>query len=239
MKPFALIPAYSHVDHRLLDALGRAGIPHHAFHECSDLPKARSQLLSAALRETDADVFLLIDSDMTPTPEHIAAILASPKLGPADAVSGAYSTRMGTLACRPKDLGVVIELGSPGFTELEAAGLGFCAITRASLEALAEWLPEVVEDGGERWWPLCVPFLDTNHAERTTRYYPDDYSLWRRLAEAGVSLWLDNALLVPHIIREPRVPLPGRVSRPVPSVIPPEPERKPAPSRPKRAKPRR
>lgn len=233
-KPFALIPAYSHVDHRLTAALVHAGVPYHAFYECSDLPKARSQLLSAGLAQTDADVFLLIDSDMTPTVEHIAAVLASPKLTATSAVTGGYVTRMGSLACRPKDLAASVELGAPGFTELEAAGLGFCAVTRASLERLAAVLPEVPDAQSGPWRPFCVPFVDleTTLGERVGRYYPDDWALWARLAGVGVSLWLDNALLIGHVLREPRVPVPGRVTgiAPAPLVTPARPTR-PAPSK--------
>lgn len=239
-KPFALIPAYSHVDHRLLEALGRSGVPYHAFYECSDLPKARSQLISAGLAQTGADVFLLIDSDMTPTVEHIAAILASPKLTATSAVTGGYVTRMGSLACRPKDLGASVEIGTPGFTELEAAGLGFCAVTRASLEALAPMLAELEDERSGPWRPFCVPFVEAPRPPSTAhRYYPDDWSLWERLRWANVSLWLDNALLVPHIIREPRVALPGRVE-PVATPAPVTPqESKSRPAAPPRRSPRR
>jgi hypothetical protein len=231
-KPFALIPAYSHVDRRLTEALGQAGVPYHAFHECSDLPKARSQLISAGLAQTDADVFVLIDSDMTPSAAQIAALIGSPKLGPTSAVSGAYPTRTGQLACRPKDLSANIELGAPGFTELEAAGLGFCAITRASLEAVASCLVEVVEQAGN-WRPFCVPYVEG------PRYYPDDYSLWRRVAALGHSLWLDNALLVPHVISQPRAIVPGLVTKldPAPAFSPPARKRgKKAPSKRTRAR---
>jgi hypothetical protein len=239
-KPFALIPAYSHVDHRLSEALGRAGVPYHAFHECSDLPKCRSQLISAGLAQTDADVFLLIDSDMAPTAEHIAALLASPLLTATSAVTGGYVTRMGSLACRPKDLTRAVDIGTPGSTELEAAGLGFCAVTRASLEVLGLGLPVIADEKAGPWRPFCVPFVET--AEGVGRYYPDDWALWARLATVGVTLWLDNALLVPHILREPRVPLPGRVG-PVAEAAPvktaAKPARKKAASKRKPAKRRR
>jgi hypothetical protein len=197
VKPLAIIPAYSHLDHRLSEALVRAGVPTHAFYECSDLPKARSQLISAALTETDADVLLLIDSDIVPSVEQLCALGSSSQLDGTNAVTGAYMGRTGAWAFRPTMPGPVT-LGEPGLIECTAAGLGFSAVTRASLERLAEKLPRVTTDGVS-WWPFCVPtvVITPDGAE----YLADDWVLWRRLSETGTRLWLDRSLVVGHVVR--------------------------------------
>ncbi len=194
----ALIPAYSHIDHRLQEALAEARLPVQPFYECSDLPKARSQLLSLALEQSDAQVFALIDSDMAPSAEQIRALCASTCLDAGNAVTGAYVGRTGAWAFRPLVSGP-ITLGEPGLTGCGAAGLGFAAVTRQSLERLTATLPRVTTEGVS-WWPFCVPVV-VPKGDGTGEYLPDDWVLWRRLAEHGVRLWLDRSLVVGHVIR--------------------------------------
>jgi hypothetical protein len=217
MKVLALIPAYSHVDHRLRDALDRAGVPFHPFHECSDLPKARSQLLTLGLEQSDADAFLLLDSDMTPTAEQIHALANHPSFGPLDAVVGAYPTREGMLAAAPLVPSARVTLGEAGPLALAGAGLGFAIVHRKSLERIAKGprLPVVTEvTVGARWLPFCLPLVEGG------TYYPDDYSLWWRLRRVGGRVWLAPELLIGHLIREPRAPVAGTVVGPEPAPAP-------------------
>lgn len=211
MKFFALIPAYTHIDDRLQDALGRAGVPYHAVYRSSDLPRARSVLLTQGLDQTQADAFLLIDSDIVPTPAQIAQLMASDRLTELDAVSGAYALRDGRSAFVPVDLDQTVMLGQPGFTELASAGLGFAAIHRTALLAIAERLPRITNTG-PAWWPFCIPGY-VHQTDGTAHYLPDDYVLWARHRDMGGSLWLDQELCVAHCFAEPRRPVPGPVTR--------------------------
>ncbi len=210
-KPFALIPAYSHIDDRLLDALGQSGIPFHSVRRCSDLPKARSQLLSFALEQTEAEVFLLIDSDIVPTPAQLEQLAGSEKLRPYQAVTGAYALPTGRAAFVPEELDTPVELGEPGYRLLSGAGLGFCAIHRQSLAQIASVLPRIT-NGATCWRPFCVPIFVAKSAD-SADYYPDDYVLWYRHRALGGMLWLDQELLVAHVLAEPRRPLTGAVTR--------------------------
>jgi hypothetical protein len=229
----ALCPAYTHIDYRLAGVLTSAGIRMQTYYDCSDLPRVRSELLTHGLEKTDAEVFLLIDSDIVPTTADLAAVLDSGQLGPDHAVSGAYPTRDGKLACKPMDPETaVFELGQPGLVELHAVGLGFIAIHRASLERVAVALPQLGDASavasGRGWRPFCVPFYNGQ------TYYADDYSLCERLRQAGVKLWLACEALPAHVITEPRVLRPGRIAGPKapPPPAPPAPElTPPAPSR--------
>ncbi len=45
MKAVILIPAHSHIDHRLEEVIRRSGIPMTPLYERSDLPRARSVLI--------------------------------------------------------------------------------------------------------------------------------------------------------------------------------------------------
>ncbi len=193
----ALIPAYSHVDHRLMGALAQAEVPYQPLYECSDLPRARSQLLTHGLEATPAKRFLLVDSDVTPTAKQILALLGSPRLGPRDIVVGTYATRDGRVSCIPLDLTADVQLFTPGLVELAHSGLGFCAITREALHAIAETLPLVTN--GQRWRPFCVPFVEDG------TYYADDYAFFERARRAGCRVWLDTELVVSHVMRAPRI----------------------------------
>lgn len=213
MNVLALIPAHSHIDDRLLDALGRTNTPYHAARRCSDLARARSVLLTQGL-ESKADAFLLVDSDMAPSPEQIERITSSPKLTEFSAVSGAYTLRDGRTAFVPVDLDATVELGQPGFTELTGAGLGFAIIHRHSLVNITRALPRIVNTGPE-WWPFCVPVFrrDVDSDIGKAQYFPDDYVLWMRHEAEGGQLWLDQELCVAHVIAEPRRPVAGPVTR--------------------------
>jgi hypothetical protein len=212
MNALALIPAYTHIDDRLQDALGKVGVPYHPARRCSDLPKARSLLLTLGLEQSKAEVFLLIDSDMAPAAEQVMQLLESPKLSEFSAVSGAYALPDGRTAFVPSDLDATVELGSPGFTSLRGAGLGFCAIHRHSLVNITRQLPRVTNTGPE-WWPFCVPIFRSAGEVGKAEYFPDDYVLWLRHEAEGGLLWLDQELLIAHNFATPRRPVAGPVTR--------------------------
>lgn len=198
-RAIALCPAFTHVDHRLAEALSLAGVELKPFIGCSDLPKARSELLSWGLRQPDKDTFLLVDSDVVPTVEQIRRLLRSPRLGPMSAVTGAYVTGDAVISVEliPGEPEPV--LGAPGFTRVRSAGLGFCAIRRESLEALR--LPTVTLG----FQPFCVPFVADTSAG--LEYFGDDRSLWKRLRNLDdFELWFDQALIVAHVLRRPSLP---------------------------------
>jgi cellulose synthase/poly-beta-1,6-N-acetylglucosamine synthase-like glycosyltransferase len=206
MKALAVIPAYSHIDWRLLECLRKVDVPILYLHGCSDLPRARSTLLTNAL-ESDAEAFLLIDSDMAPTPEQVDMLRSSPKLSEKAAVTGAYLTKWRFFAFQPKDRSQTFQLhGSPRFVECFAAGLGFSAVHRGSLENFRRKLPAILEKGGTSWYPFCIPrtFEDPESGGRT-EYLSEDYAFWYDLGKAGTSLWLDTHIAVSHLITAPLV----------------------------------
>lgn len=207
-RPIALTPAYLHVNYRLRECLDRLKIPHMVIHQCSDLVKVRSFLLSNALSQTDADLFLLIDADMVPSPEHVEMLVESPKLLPDSAVTGAYLTRGEVLAAQPTSKTPFNLGGSPRFVECWGSGLGFSAITRQSVETVAERLPVITESNGLKWHPFCLPRM-VSHPEFTggkQEYLSEDYAFWWNCREHGVGLWLDTHLVIPHMVERPLVP---------------------------------
>jgi hypothetical protein len=210
MKPLVLIPAYSHVDWRLQQVLAAARMPVMHFYGSSDLVKARSVLLSDALR-SEHDRFVLIDADMIPTVEQIRMLVESPRLDSDNAVTGAYYTRSHALAFKPRDVGEPFTLpNSSRFVEGWGAGLGFSIVSRASLERASERLPLLHDD--KDWWPFCLPQLvsDQEFTAGKVAYCSEDMSFWWNLRQlARVTLWLDTHLAIGHLMTSPVVPKVG------------------------------
>lgn len=197
MNVLAIIPAYTHIDHRLMMALLESRIPFLPLHGSSDLPRARSILISLAL-EQRAERILFIDSDIVPTAAQLRELATSELCTPDQALTGLYPIR-DTRATPDGGASWAVDAvdataaaaGAPVF-DATWAGLGFAAVHRASLVRVAEGLPVIAGDE-VAWRPFCVPFV------AGTTYYPDDRSFWFRLGEAGVRLVASQRLKVGHV----------------------------------------
>jgi hypothetical protein len=198
MKALVIIPAYTHIDHRLMAALLEARLPVLPLHGSSDLPRARSVLISLAL-ERDPERVLFIDSDTVATAEQLAELAESDLVTPEQALTGLYPIRdtrataaggatWAVDAVDPMAAGA----GAPLFAA-NWAGLGFAAVSAESLRRVGATLPDIVGDEVP-WKPYCVPFFDG----AAGRYYPDDRALWWRLARTGTRLAASASLKVGH-----------------------------------------
>src|SRR5258708_5916110 len=105
-------------------------MPYIHLHGCSDLPRARSQLLTDGLA-TDAERFLLIDSDMAPSPRDITELAESGMVDRSNAVSGCYLNRPGALAAAVARQVAFDIQGEPRFIAMDGAGLGFASVHRS------------------------------------------------------------------------------------------------------------
>lgn len=196
MRALAIIPAYSHVDHRLQAALLEARVSYLPLHGSSDLPKVRSQLITLAMREAEERV-LFIDADVVPTSEQLRELAESPLVTPEQALTGFYPIR-DVRATAAGGRGWSVDAVDPEAAEREPtfaarwAGLGFCAVHIESLRRLAETLP-LIRWPEMDWRPYCVPLVEGGV------YYPDDRVLWHRLEQAGTRLIASNALRVGHV----------------------------------------
>lgn len=199
MKALAIIPAYSHIDHRLMAALLEAHLPLLPLHGSSDLPRARSILISLALSR-EPDRVLFIDSDVVPTAAQLVELATSPIVTGDQALTGLYPIRDTRATVKGGHSWAVDAVdpeaaaaGAPVF-EARWAGLGFAAVSAESLRRVGDGLPDIVGDECP-WKPYCVPFFDGGAG----RYYPEDRSLWWRLARTGTRLLASAALKVGHV----------------------------------------
>ncbi|HEY3494166.1 MAG TPA: hypothetical protein VGK73_05750 [Polyangiaceae bacterium] len=190
------LPVRDDVNRRLRESLKASGLPWLPIYGMSDLPRARSLLITRALR-LGADAVVFIDADIVATHEQILALSKHPRLRSGGAVTGLYSARGGQAwACDA-------DPDSPepdGCLLARTAGLGFAVVTRASLLRVGKTLPEL-EDEGETWRPYCLPFIGEHDGK--PKYFAEDIALWKRLSETGTSLWADPALTVGHLTELP------------------------------------
>lgn len=202
----ALIPAYSHIDWRLSRALRRVGLPFIEINGCSDLVRARSQLLADGLK-TDAERFLFIDADMAPSADQIVALAESEKVTPTDAVTGLYRGRPSKLAVQCEE--PFEPRGPRRFVPFLVAGMGFAAVHRETLETVRSTIPEVRDGDGNPWHPFFLPVVVNfeQDGQELHQYLPEDYSFWWRLRTGSeVNLWLDTHLCIGHVKQEILMP---------------------------------
>lgn len=195
MAPDAIItlPVREHINRALRSALDECGLPWLPLYEMSDLPRARSYLITQALAR-GAQRVVFVDADIVATAAELRALAAHPRVASDGAVTGLYAMRDGKRwACHAPDERVEAD----GCRRAEFAGLGFACVSRESLLAVRSALPALQDPNAGEWWPYCVPFLGERDGK--PEYCADDVSLWRRLEAAGTQLWADTGLVVGHV----------------------------------------
>jgi hypothetical protein len=193
MNPIITLPVREHINGQLRSALDETGYPWLPIYGSSDLPRARSVLLTRALRG-EFDRVLTIDADIVAEAEDIRRLANHPRVGPRSAVTGLYAIRSGKAwACKVQDS--VIE--QDGCRRAVWAGLGFSVISAESLLLVrARLLRELEDPEVGSWWAFCLPYIDETGPKPV--YRPEDISLWMRLAATGTQLWADPSLIVGH-----------------------------------------
>lgn len=189
------LPVRDDINRSLRESLKGSGLPWLPVYGMSDLPRARSLLITRALA-LGAEVVVFIDADIVATAEQIRALAAHPRLAGDGAVTGLYAVRTGQAWACDADP----DHPEPdGCLPARTAGLGFAAITRASLLRVAGKLPalEDTEAPGQSWRPFCLPVIGERDGK--PEYLAEDIALWMRLAATGTRLWADPGLTVGHL----------------------------------------
>lgn len=195
LKVIITLPVRDDINRQLRDSLKGSGFPWMPLYGMSDLPRARSLLITRALN-LGADVVVFIDADIQATVDQIKRLAEHPRLSEVSAVTGLYAVRTGQAwACNA-------DPDSPapdGCLPARTAGLGFAAITRASLLRAAEALPtlEDTEAPGQTWVPYCLPYI--GELDGKPEYLAEDIALWMRIGATGTRLWADPSLTVGHL----------------------------------------
>jgi len=146
---------------------------------------------------------LSIDSDIWFRPEDAIA-LCEKALDGHDIIGGLYMTR--SIKTQPAmmlpDAPVVFAPGEKPF-ETQFVSTGFCAVSRAPLEALSKTLPhchQTWRQGGQdtSFWPFYMPFV-IEWPEDGYIYLSEDWAFCQRAKEAGFNLWVHPGVRVGHI----------------------------------------
>lgn len=172
------------------------------------ISRVRSIAVSKWLRESDGDVFLMIDSDIAFTPRDADKVvaLAREKRGVA---CGAYPVRGGShLACR--------QLVEPGSTfadlpilqfgpekppvQISYAGTGFFAAHRDVCEAIAATMPLCHGNYDWGFWPMFMCMTRPSPFDASiTEYLSEDWAFSQRAIDLGYEVWLEPSALLTHM----------------------------------------
>lgn len=196
IQPIILVPAHTSLHHALHQAITHSGLDCEVLYGHSDLPKARSVLLTNAMQQSRSRV-ILVDSDTLVTPEALQYLAQTGDVHSDQAVCGRYVLKnreqWSVDAVDPEN----VPLGTGKLFEVKRCGLGVMSVSLESLLRVAEHTGPVTEEqGGGQWFPFCVPQLsqDGEHV----RYQADDFSFCARLAQSGTKIMCKENLIAGH-----------------------------------------
>lgn len=177
----------------------------------SGLLLARSLWASKWYRETNADVFLMVDADMGFQPQdamHLVQVAREKR----SIVCGAYPTKDGSnLALRPLvDEGKLVFGPDEPPLQIRWGATGFMAVHRAVLDALIPTLPLCDADKPWSHWPIFhIDMLHNNAIVQTWmnrniavdqdwQRMGEDFGFCERARSLGFTVWMDPSIQLDH-----------------------------------------
>lgn len=194
MNAVLLLPSYGGLllQHQLsvlasgCDALHVSGAP---------IDQARCYLIEQALSETDKDVFVFVDSDISFTKEDLE-LLVDDCLKTECVVSGIYVLKNGSGTIVANSWENVPELVRPdGLIPVKAVGMGFCAIHRNTILKMGRYEDRVKlmrPNGMTEVYPFFMPMIYDG------LYHGEDYAFCVRAKRESIPILLDHRILVTH-----------------------------------------
>ncbi len=165
--------------------------------------RARSIQASKWFRETDDDVFLMVDDDIVFDPEDANSIVDRCREG-YDVIAAAYPTGDAShLAVRPLgDLRTPLRFG-PDVppTEMRHVATGFFAVHRRVIAAMVETLPECNSNASWRFWPLFGFGWEPDPEAGGTNNLSEDYWFCNRARALGFHVYLDMSIAIGHDVK--------------------------------------
>ena len=166
------------------------------------IERARSMSATFFMNETDADVHMSIDSDITDfTPADVQKVCEQAMTH--DIVCGLYVTRSGNRQPIPTSFieggnDVLMGTEKDDLAPVQWGATGFMAVHRRVFEKLAEGLPLLHKSDGPR---AFYPFYQTmvwNH-EGEDILLSEDYAFCQRAKDAGFGVWFNPGVRLGHI----------------------------------------
>jgi hypothetical protein len=158
--------------------------------------RARSVIASQWYRETDDDVFTMVDADIVFKPSDLQRLADACRMG-YDIVCADYPVHNGQfLAGRFLPPGRVNE---HGLVEMEYAPAGCMAVRRRVLDTLVDTLPLCHGSMPIAYWPFFIPFMAYESLTGDNVPLSEDFAFTDRARAAGFHAWRDTSLRVGHL----------------------------------------
>jgi len=154
---------------------------------CALVDSARNQLMHKFLHETNADILIFIDTDISWKWESMERLLAWSTMY--DCVSGIYCSRKD-----PANFVIHVdkyELNEYGLLPISGAGLGFTAISRLALEQL-----DVPEYHTQEYTLPLKQFTAVGVVDGV--YIGEDIHFFKVLKEHGIQSYADPGIILKH-----------------------------------------
>lgn len=162
--------------------------------------RARSIQASKWFRETDDDVFLMLDDDIVFDPEDANGIVDRCRAG-YDVIAAAYPTGDAShLAIRTLDDSPAAIGFGPNMPPLEMrhVATGFFAVHRRVIAAMVDVLPECNSNTSWRFWPLFGFAVESDPAAGGFNNLSEDYYFCTRARALGFKVYLDMSIAIGH-----------------------------------------
>lgn len=164
------------------------------------ISRSRSIIVTSWWRETNDDVFVMVDDDVVFNAADADRLAELCRNG-YDIVCGAYPVHNGAhLACRcfPGTGDVAFGPGQP-LVEIQYAATGFMAVHRRVLDALIPTLP--LCHAAEPWsfYPLFQPAIVEDAAAGGYSWLSEDWGFSEMARQAGFRVWLDPQTKLTHM----------------------------------------
>ena len=169
------------------------------------IERARSINATWFMNNTDADVHLSIDSDITFTADDAVKICEQAMTH--DIVLGLYVTRAGNQRPFPTsfieaDIEVTMGLEKDELYPVKWGATGFMATHRRVFEKLSKDLPLLHKSTGERaFYPFYQTMIVDHNDEQIL--LSEDYAFTQRAKDAGFGVWFNPGVRLGHIGQYP------------------------------------
>lgn len=188
-----LLPSYGLIHRPHIDSLISAGCDAIYLQNSACIDQARCLLVQRGL-ETDKDIFVFVDSDISFEKNDLEKLVKNCD-DTKEIVTGIYVSKHGNNQ-------MVLTVSPDARTEREdgllpivAVGMGFCAIHRKALQKIAFLMNRVrLVTGGETEdvYPFFFPLIHDN------TWLGEDYSFCLRAKQADVTIHLNHTISVSH-----------------------------------------
>lgn len=157
--------------------------------------RARSVIASQWYRETDDDVFVMVDADMVFTPNQIEELVN--RCGPGyEIVCADYPVHNGqSLAGQFLRPGHVNEYG---LVEMERVPAGCMAVHRSAVHALTKILPLCHGSLPIAYWPFFIPYMG-EPIDGDNVPLSEDFAFGDRARALGLHAWRDINIKIGHM----------------------------------------